>query len=266
VPGPPKGPGGIGYSDAEVATAIADSDLSGSDGDRKKTIAEYWADGPGTEFPPGHTAVFAQAVSRKKFMNSTNSNAKLDYDAKLFFMVGNAMMDSSIASWWLKFYYDFWRPTTAIRYLYNSTRTPTPPLVKSWLGPGLDYDLVEGEKWIPYQALNVVTPPFPEYPSGHSTFTAAGASLLALFNGSDAFGASVIISDDETPIEPGTPAAPVTLSWPTFSDASAEAGMSRRYGGIHFYSGDMHGRGVGRQVANYVYSKAQNFIKGYTGK
>jgi hypothetical protein len=58
----------------------------------------------------------------------------------------------------------------------------------------------------------------------------------------------------------------VTLSWPTFSDASDEAGMSRRYGGIHFYTGDIDGRGVGRQVAQYVYSTAQNYIKGYTGK
>jgi PAP2 superfamily len=267
VPGPPKGPGGIGYSDAEVATALADADLSGADGDRRKAISEYWADGPGTEFPPGHTAVFAQALSRKKFLNSTDSNAKLDYDAKLFFMVGNAMMDSSIASWWLKFYYDFWRPTTAIRYLYDSTRTPTPPLVKSWLGPGLGYDMVKGEKWLPYQALNVVTPPFPEYPSGHSTFTAAGATLLSLFNGGDTFGASVIIGKGSSKIEPNiTPATDVTLSWATFSDSSLEAGMSRRYGGIHFNSGDLHGRGVGRQVANYVYSKAQNYIKGYTGK
>ena len=266
VPGPPKGAGGVGYSDAEVATAVADSDLSGTDGDRKKTIAEYWADGPGSEFPPGHTAVFAQALSRKKFINSLDSNAKLDHDAKLFFMVGNAMMDASIASWWLKYHYDFWRPTTAIRYLYNSTLIPTPPLVNSWLGPGLGYRKIEGEKWMPYQALNVVTPAFPEYPSGHSTFTGGGASLLALFNGGDTFGASVKIPAGSSKIEPGTPADPVTLSWPTFSHASNEAGMSRRYGGIHFYSGDLHGRAVGRQLAQYVYSKAQSYIKGSIGK
>ena len=267
VPGPPKTSGGTGYSDADVATEVTDTDLSGADGDRKKTIAEYWADGPGTEFPPGHTAVFAQALSRKKFMNNPDSNAKLNYDAKLFFMVGNAMMDSSIAAWWLKYFYDFWRPTTAIRYLYDSTRTPTPSLIKSWQGPGLGYAEVKGEKWMPYQALNVVTPAFPEYPSGHSTFTAAGATLLSMFNGGDTFAASVKILKGSSKIEPGiTPATDQVLSWPTFSDASNEAGMSRRYGGIHFYSGDVHGRGVGRQVANYVYSKAQNYIQGYTGK
>ena len=63
-----------------------------------------------------------------------------------------------------------------------------------------------------------------------------------------------------------TPATDVTLSWPTFSDASNEAGLSRRYGGIHFYSGDLHGRAIGRQVAQYVYSKAQTYIKGNAGK
>ncbi len=54
------------------------------------------------------------------------------------------------------------------------------------------------------------------------------------------------------------------LSWPTFTDAADEAGFSRRYGGIHFYTGDYHGRALGRQVAAYVYSKAQNYFQGRT--
>jgi PAP2 superfamily len=254
APGPPKAAGGINYSNADVATALVDTDLSGADGDLKKAKAEYWADGPGSVFPPGHTAIFAQALSRKQ----TNS---LDTDAKLFFMVGNAEMDASIASWWQKYKYDFWRPVTAIRYLYSGQQ------VKSWRGPGQGFHMVDGKDWMPYQALNVVTPNFPEYVSGHSTFTAAGASLLSLFNGGDTFGAGVKIPQGSSAIEPGiTPAADVTLSWPTFSDASNEAGWSRRYGGIHFYSGDMHGRAIGRQVAQYVYSKAQSYIKGSIGK
>jgi hypothetical protein len=253
VPGPPKTSTG-GYSDADVATALTDTDLSGADGDLKKAKAEYWADGPGSVFPPGHTAVFAQALSRKQ----TNS---LDTDAKLFFMVGNAEMDASIAAWWQKYKYDFWRPVTAIRYVYANQQ------VMSWRGPGLGFHPVDGKDWMPYQALNVVTPNFPEYVSGHSTFTAAGASLLSLFNGGDTFGAGVKILKGSSAIEPGvTPAADVTLSWPTFSDASNEAGWSRRYGGIHFYSGDMHGRAIGRQVAQNVYSKAQSYIKGSIGK
>jgi hypothetical protein len=270
APGPSKGAGGIGYSNTDVATALTDTNLGGgAAGDLKKAKAEYWADGPGSVFPPGHTAIFAQAVSRKKFFNSTDADAekKLDHDAKLFLMIGNAMMDASIAAWWYKYQYDFWRPVTAIRHLYKNQT------VTSWLGPDANkpatgnFGPVLGQNWMPYQALGVVTPAFPEYVSGHSTFTAGGATLLALFNGSDTFGASVKIAKGSSAIEQGiTPAADVVLSWPTFSDASNEAGMSRRYGGIHFFTGDVHGRGVGREIAQNVYSRAQSYIQGSIGK
>ena len=66
--------------------------------------------------------------------------------------------------------------------------------------------MVLGQNWIPYQALNVVTPAFPEYVSGHSTFTAAGATMLAAFTGSNTFGVSVTIPADSSKIESGTPA------------------------------------------------------------
>jgi hypothetical protein len=106
-----------------------------------------------------------------------------------------------------------------------------------------------------------VTPPFPEYVSGHSTFSGAGATILSSFFG-EAFGAYVVIPKGWSSFEANTPAAPVTLSWPTFTSAADEAGWSRRYGGIHFYTGDNHGRALGRQVAQYVYSNAQNYIQG----
>jgi hypothetical protein len=89
-------------------------------------------------------------------------------------------------------------------------------------GPYKGYDMVNGESWIPYQELRVVTPPFPEYVSGHSTFSAAGARVITTFIGSDSFGASVTVRAGDSRIEPrtaehlGTPAKNVTLSWPTF--------------------------------------------------
>jgi hypothetical protein len=251
VPGPPKNSDGT-YSTTDIATALADtSDLS----DASKAKAEYWADGPRSEFPPGHMAVFTQFLCRK-FGNN------LDSDTKQFFMLGNAMMDASIASWWQKYKYDFVRPVTAIREYYKNN----PDGITSWLGPNKGFGKVPSQQWMPYQALTVVTPAFPEYVSGHSTFSAAGATLLSMANGGDTFGGSITIKAHSLKIESSAPAADVKLSWPTFSDATDEAGMSRRYGGIHFYSGDIHGRGVGRQVAQYVYSQAQNYIKGYAGK
>jgi hypothetical protein len=254
VPGPPKNSDGT-YSTADIDTALADtSNLS----DASKVKAEYWADGPGSEFPPGHMALFAQILSRKR-------GDSVDTDAQMFFALGNALLDASIASWAHKYNYDFVRPITGIRERYKNTE------ITSWLGPGVspstgNFGKVNGKEWKPFQASGVVTPAFPEYVSGHSTFSGAGAYILTNFFNSDVFGAQVTIKQGMLKIEPGTPAAPagVTLSWPTFTAASYEAGMSRRYGGIHFKSGDEHGRYLGRMVGISVYSKAMNYIKGYT--
>jgi hypothetical protein len=238
LPGPPD-------NSADVATALSDtSNLS----DAQKVKAEYWADGPGSVFPPGHMFLFAQALSRMR-QNS------LDQDVKLFFILGNAMMDASISAWAAKYQYDFWRPTSAIRELYKDS------LVVSWRGPGKGYARVLGKNWLPYQLLNVVTPAFPEYVSGHSTFSAAGRTVLTMFYGNnDAFGAKVTIPARTSAIEPGvTPAKDIVLSWKTLTESADEAGMSRRYGGIHFYSGDQQGRALGRLIGYNDTNWAQNY-------
>jgi hypothetical protein len=248
VNGPPKNPDGS-YSTSDLPIAIEDaSNLT----DAEKATAEYWADGPKSEFPPGHTALFAQAISRK------NSHS-LDTDVKMFFLMGNAMMDASIAAWFQKYKYDSARNVTLIRHFYKGK------LINSWQGPNNGFAEVDGQYWRPYQATNVVTPPFPEYVSGHSTFTSAGATILGMFNG-DTFGATVVIPAGSSKFEANTPASDVTLTFPTFTEASAQAGMSRRYGGIHLQTGDLHGRALGKQVAGFVWSQGQNYIRGYIGK
>ncbi len=250
VPGPPRLPNGDWSPEDIEDLAKESADLD----DPGKIKAEYWADGPTSEFPPGHWAVFAQATSRKR-------GHSLDDDVKLFFTLGNALMDASIAAWAWKFKLDYVRPITGIREHYRGRQ------VTSWLGPYKGYGLVKGEAWIPYQELHVVTPPFPEYVSGHSTFSAAGSRVLNMFTTSDTFGASVTVRagtsriEPRTPSHPGTPARDVTLSWPTFSAAAGEAGMSRRYGGIHFESGDLHARDLGSAVGWDAWWKAQSYIK-----
>ena len=63
--------------------------------------------------------------------------------------------------------------------------------------------------------------------------------------------------------EPGlTPKQEVTLSWPTFTDAADQAGISRRYGGIHFELADLVGRATGRLVADQAWEKALSFMRG----
>jgi len=236
------------YNTTDIDQALRDtSNLT----DAQKVTAEYWADGPGTAFPPGHMVTFGEALSRLR-------SDSLDQDVKLFFPLGNAIMDAGIAAWKQKYLpsNDTVRPITAIRERYKNQ------LINSWLGPGKGYGQVLGQNWIPYQASNVVTPPFPEYVSGHSTFTAAGRTILALFYGTDNFNAQVTIPAGSASFEPGTPRKPVVLSWKTLTDAADQAGMSRRWGGIHFQTGDMDGRALGKVVGYDDWNMAQTFVNG----
>jgi hypothetical protein len=114
----------------------------------------------------------------------------------------------------------------------------------------------------------VVTPPFPEYVSGHSTFSSAAAAILAKFTGSDSFGASVTIEAGTSLFEPrtdtqvGTPASDILLSWPTLTAAAKDAGLSRRLGGIHFQDGDEHGYNLGQRVGGNVLAQTMGYING----
>jgi hypothetical protein len=120
-----------------------------------------------------------------------------------------------------------------------------------------------GEQWLPYQPTTFPTPPFPEYSSGHSNFSAAGAEILKQFTGSDRFDGSATFPAGSSRIEPGlTPANDLTLTWPTFTDAANQAGISRRYGGIHFQQGDLDARQTGQKAAQGCWQKAQTYING----
>ena len=122
---------------------------------------------------------------------------------------------------------------------------------------------MRGEDWHPYSPMTFITPPFPGYVSGHSTVSAACAKTLELFTGSDRFGGSVTFPVGSSRIEAGlTPAADLTLTWATFSNAADQAGISRRYGGIHFEQGDLDARHTGRQAAQKCWDKAEAYING----
>jgi hypothetical protein len=218
--------------------------------DKEKMISEYWSDGPFTEQPPGHWALIAQFVSAR-------DHHTLDNDVKMFFALSNAMMDASIAAWDAKRAYDSVRPVTAISLLYKGKK------IRAWGGPGKGTVEMDGSQWLPYQLATFPTPPFPEYASGHSTYSAAAARILTLWTGSDRFGDSVTLAAGSSQIEPGvTPAKPVTLKWETFTEAANEAGMSRRYGGIHFARADLAGRKLGGLVADRAWAKAQTYFDG----
>ncbi|HYH48044.1 MAG TPA: vanadium-dependent haloperoxidase [Acidimicrobiia bacterium] len=240
-PGPPRA--GTAARQAEVEEMV---ELSAGLTDEDKVIAEYWIDGPGMESPPGHWMIFGQLCSRR-FAHG------LDADVKLFFVLANAMLDASIATWAVKRRFDSIRPISLVRHAYAGRA------MRAWGGPHQGTQQIEGSMWKPY----LPTPPFPEYTSGHSSFSAAGAEALRLFTGRDDFGASVVIPAGSSEIEPGTtPTKDVVLHWKTFSEAANQAGLSRRLGGIHFMSGDLGGRVIGRRVAARVLARAQAYFAG----
>ena len=86
--------------------------------------------------------------------------------------------------------------------------------------------------------------------------------MLARFTGSDAFGASYTKPARSMAVEPTLPAADLTLSWPTFTAAAEEAGLSRIYGGIHFDAANQAGLALGRAVGALVFEKARAYWEG----
>jgi hypothetical protein len=243
--------------------------ISGNLTDAQKAIADYWADGPRTETPPGHWNALAHGVSLR-------DNHTLDEDVKLYFALNAALFDASIACWEAKRAYDFIRPQSAIRFLYQGQ------MVQAWGGPDRGTQSIRGEEWRPYQLLSFVTPPFSEYTSGHSTFSAAAAEVLTRFTGSNQFYDGVTVSDEDynrdglldmvgeyvvpiggSTIEKNHPTEVIILRWPTFHDAAYEAGISRLYGGIHIQDGNLRGREMGEQVGVLAYEHAERYWSGH---
>ncbi|MGB3534421.1 MAG: DUF6851 domain-containing protein [Microcoleaceae cyanobacterium] len=237
-----------------VVTASADLT------DEQKLIAEFWEDGGGTSFPPGTWMTFGQFVSAR-------DNHSLDQDAQQFFALGNAVFDASIATWESKTAYDYTRPIRLIRELgeLGLIGEFNPELggyaIDAWV-PGVGTQTILATEFLTYQTPGSdPSPPFAEYTSGHSAFSAAGAEILRQFTGSDIFGADVTFATGESRFEPGTtPQQTTILAWDTFSEAADEAGISRIYGGIHFDDGDLNGRILGQQVGQVVWQKSQDLI------
>lgn len=214
----------------------------------QKVIAEYWADGPNSELPPGHWTQFAAYVAER-------DSLALNDSVKLYFALANAIFDASIATWDAKRAFDYVRPITAIRHLFRGKR------ILGWAGAGKGTQEILGETWKPFQVPTFPTPPFSEFTSGHSGFSMAAATVLKLFTGSDVFG---FFYSQDVPLkaDPSEPVTDVVLHWPTFASAAREAGESRLYGGIHFYEGNVVGLDLGEKVGKVAYAKAQDFWSG----
>lgn len=218
--------------------------------DEQKMVAEYWADGPNSELPPGHWILLTKHIIKR-------DNIAMNDQIKMFMMVGNAVMDAGISCWDSKVVHDYVRPITAIRTLYKGQT------IQGWAGPGQGIKNIDAANWKPYQPDSFITPPFAELPSGHSTFSSAAAEVIRAYTGSDRLDYSVTFEPRSSRHEPGyAPTKRITLRFPTLTSAAQSAGLSRLYGGIHFRQGNEDGQMMGTFVGQRVAAKAMNLFAG----
>jgi hypothetical protein len=90
--------------------------------DFARVLAEFWADGPNSETPPGHWNTLANTVAddervELKIGGSGAEHDRLEYDVKMYFALNGAMHDAAVAAWGTKGYYDYVRPISMIRYM-----------------------------------------------------------------------------------------------------------------------------------------------------
>ena len=288
-------------------------------GDFGRVMAEFWADGPNSETPPGHWNVLANLVSDELSPNLRIGGSgpvvdRLQWDAKLYLAVNGAVHDAAIAAWGLKGYYDAVRPISLIRYMggkgqssdpqgvsYDPEGLPQVPglievvtressapgqrhaalaahlgeiAIRAWAGnPSDPKTQIGGVKWIlaadwvPYQLPTFVTPAFPGWVSGHSTFSRAAAEVLTSFTGSEYFPGGIsgyTIKAGSLKFEAG-PTTDIRLEWATYYDASDQAGQSRLWGGIHIQADDFTGRKLGSECGKAAWVVAQRYYNGYVG-
>lgn len=173
----------------------------------QRAIARFWSDDAMlSPTPPGHWVSIALQILERE-------NADVNRSAEVLARLGVTLADAFIGCWQTKFEYDLLRPVTYIR------RTMDP-------------------RW----ESVMITPPFPEYPSGHSTQSAAAAAVLTKFFGEN------FAFEDATHVKDGVKAR----AFPSFWAAADEAGISRLYGGIHFRAAIERGLDQGRCIGAYA--------------
>jgi hypothetical protein len=174
----------------------------------QRQFALYWADDPlKTPTPPGHWAFIGTDVLKQR-------KANLAQAAETYALLNMAMADAFIAGWRTKYSESVLRPVTYVQLFIDSNWAP---------------DLLP-------------TPPFPEYPSGHSVQSSAAAGVLSKLYGSDT------PFTDNTHNDRGW--GPRTFK--SFKAAADEAAYSRIYGGIHYRFGVLGGQVQGACVAEKV--------------
>jgi len=156
--------------------------------------------------------------------------------ARLLAMTNLAGADGSIGCWNDKYYWSFWRPITAIREA-GSDGNPATEADPAWL-PLFDPS-------VPVSGAPLVTPGFPDHPSGHTCISGAFVHALQAFFGTDKVPFTATSNKC-------LPAPCPTRSFDRFSDALKEIIDARVWSGIHFRTADVQGAVLGKKVAQYL--------------
>lgn len=231
----------------------------------QKMVAEYWAGGPGTVTPPGMWMVLMDVVIR-------SNGLTLLQEIKNYTILAAGLYQAGICAWRLKRDHLQARPIQIVREMeYMSS------ISQAWNNKTL------GQYWLPYQTLDFVTPPFPDFVSGHSTFSMASAKLFCCLLQSDQVVLnnpmitlpiinkfSPILQDNTlnfsinsvfllpkcSEVQPGVePTTGVSLGWSTWTGMAQSSGASRIYGGIHIESSNQAGQYLGRLIGDQVWDK-----------
>lgn len=221
---------------AEYATAVDEvmrlGELTSSIRTPEQTeIAVFWADGGGTATPPGHWNRIASDIS-------VGRGFSLIENSRLFAALNLALADAGIASWDAKYAYDLWRPIDAIREADRDGNDATRA----------------NPDWLPL----LLTPPFPAYTSGHSTFSGAADAVLTQLLGDNVRFSSTSDPQNAPSQRPIAADQIVTRSFGSIREAAEEAGMSRIYGGIHFNFDNTAGLAAGRAIGS---TTVANFLQ-----
>ena len=200
----------------------ADSTLRTAD---QSEIALFWEDGPWGCTPSGHLVCIGIQLLQDRELSFIEL-------ARAFALIGMTQCDASISAWDNKYHHDILRPESAIRARAAEFRNPDPRVVRQ---PG----------WRSY----IPTPEFPAYTSGHSTFAAAAAELIALVYGRDDISFS-----GQSPDQVLWPQlAGVTRHWTSLTRMAEENGMSRLYGGVHWSVDNTEALKAGRAIARQAF-------------
>jgi hypothetical protein len=146
--------------------------------------------------------------------------------------------------------------------------------IRAWAGNPADPKTEEGGvnwiravEWVPYQLPTFVTPAFPGYISGHSTFSRAAAEVMTRMTGTPYFPggeSGYTIEAGSLDFEKG-PSTDIELEWATYYDAADQAGRSRLWGGIHIPADDFAGRRTGAACGIAAWERALGYFGGGAG-